>query len=352
MFGLIDMCIPLKVNNLQNTALHCINPLFLMVVICLLICVSRRWHLFTSNNGAINVICIVLYLVFISLTQTSLSVLTPVRYPGISQVYVSLEPSVQYFDPKRHLPYALVALLIQLVLVVPFLSLLLFAPCLIRIKAINLTRLKPILDEYQACYKVQCRSFAGYYLTCRQLIFLISLLNLPVTSDIYILQILSILLLTIHCLVQPYKSLQLNILDGLLILDLVLLSILHGNTANVVFDDAVYLQTILVYILVLLPVLYFISVCCLHFGQSTLLKDRKLQNCFKKNKQLRMTTREQPIDIREDDSEGLLAREPLLFLSDISQYDSVNLAAPLSGAGMSTGIVQEPKHDTVIEVTY
>ena len=267
MFGLIEVCTPHNIGPIEYAALHYVNPLFLMGVIALLIYVSNKWPKYTpfaGDSSAVNMICIVIYLVFFSLTQTSLSILQPIQYSGIATRYVALDPSLEYFDPKGHLPYAIVALVIETVLVMPFLLLLIFAPYLIRFKRLNLTRIKPLLDEYQACYKVKYRSFAGFYLTFRQLTFFFSLFNLGISGHIYVLQILSILFLTIHCLVQPYTSHRLNILDGLLILDLVLLSILHGNTANVVFDDIEFFKIILVYLLILLPLAYLALLCLVH----------------------------------------------------------------------------------------
>ena len=320
MFGLFEVCLKYSnITNIHYVSLCCINPLFLTLVIGLLICVSSkcpRYALFTHNNSAVNMICIVLYLVFISLTQTSLSLLAPVRYPNISHTYVALEPNVRYFDPKTHLSYAVFALLIQIILVIPFLSLLVFAPCLIRIKALNLTRIKPILDEYQACYKEQYRSFAGFYLTSRQLIFVISLFPISMTTYIYILQILSILLLTVHCIVQPYTSLRLNILDGLLILDLVLLSILHGSTANVVFGigKGLELKTAFVYLLVLLPVIYFVGMCIVQLAKFTFWRNT---NCnFNNSKRKASHTKSTPVD--PDDDPEQMEREPLLFQSNLS----------------------------------
>ena len=114
-FGLIKICNNLNMDNLTVTAIHYANPLFLILVIALVVFVSRKcpkYAIFQNTNIGVNLICIVLYIVFISLTQTSLSVLTPVSFPGIHGFYVSLEPSVRYFDPRGHLPYALVALLI------------------------------------------------------------------------------------------------------------------------------------------------------------------------------------------------------------------------------------------------
>ena len=359
MLGLFEVCLKYSdINNLHYTALCCINPLYLTLAIGLLICISSKcpkYAYFNHNNGAVNMICIVIYLVFISLTQTSLSLLAPVRYPSHhDKVYVALEPNVTYFDPKTHLSYAVFAILIQLFLVVPFLSLLLFAPWLIKIKMLNLTRIKPILDEYQACYKEQYRSFAGFYLTSRQLIFLISLFPISMTTYIYILQILSILLLSIHCLVQPYTSLWLNVLDGFLILDLVLLSILHGSTANVVFDEAAWLKTTLVYLLVLLPVVYFIGMCLIQFARSTLFK-RVQMDCGFMNKRKKKRVRDKtnsPITVKAEgaDDPKAMEREPLLFHTNIS-YDSLVINSKEEEGGGGGGGTAS-KNVTVVEVTH
>jgi hypothetical protein len=268
MFGMIESCTLYEINhssiNLLYATIHFINPFFLIGVIGLMIYVSWKWSrltLFRDTNIGVNMICITMYIAFMSLSQTSLDILTPVHYPGINATFVAIEPNMRYFDPLGHLPFALISIMVQLFLVIPFLVLLIFAPYFIRIKKLNLTRLKPILDEYQNCYKESYRSFAGFYLTCRQFIFFINLLSLTATNNIYILQALSILILTIHCLFQPYKSSLLNVLDGLLILNLVFLSILHGNTANFVFDEILPLKSALIHILVLLPMLYMFLIC-------------------------------------------------------------------------------------------
>ena len=262
-FGMIPLCSGMKVNNFGKQCLQLINPIVLALTIFAIVYVSSKWPRYAilrNTRMGINAVCIMLYLCFISITQISLTLLTPVKFPKVTGVYTSLEPTVKYFH-SIHIFYGIVAILLQLVLVLPFLCLLLFAPFLIRFRRLNLTRIKPILDEFQACYKDKYRYFAGYYLACRQLIFLMSFINLGAFAYIYILQILSILILTFHLLVQPYKKKSLNILDGLLILDLVLLSLLHGNTAAIVFDNFVALKIAFIYILVLLPVVYFVILC-------------------------------------------------------------------------------------------
>ena len=74
---------------------------------------------------------------------------------------------------------------------------------------------------------------------------------------------MAIVLLMVHAMFQPYKERWLNVLDTLFITDLILLSLLHGSTANVVFESPglMIFKDILVHLLVLLPLVYFVSLC-------------------------------------------------------------------------------------------
>ena len=262
MFGLIPICIPGDpLHSMEYAFLRYIHPLFLAVVIVLLICISKRraLPLFHHNQRATNAICILLYLSFFSLTQTSLSFLVPVRFQNSTTMYASLDPTVMYFT-SNHLWMAILALFTQVVLVVPFLCLLVLSPLLVR--WFNLLRLKPVLDEFQACYQDRYRSFAGFYLTWRLVIFLLSSVG-DYFVNIYLLQVMAIILLMVHAMFQPYREQWLNVLDTLFITDLILLSILHGSTANVVFESPglTMFKDIVVHLLVLLPLVYFVSLC-------------------------------------------------------------------------------------------
>ena len=143
---------------------------------------------------------------------------------------------------------------------VPFLGLLVLSPWLVC--WFNLLRLKPVLDEFQACYQDRYCCFAGFYLTWRLVIFLLSSIG-DYFVNIYLLQVMAIVLLMVHAMFQPYKERWLNVLDTLFITDLILLSILHGSTANVVFvsPGLMIFKDILVHLLVLLPLVYFVSLC-------------------------------------------------------------------------------------------
>jgi len=110
-FGLIPICIPGDHSHivLGYALLRYIHPFFLAVVIGLLICISKRSSLpfLYRNNRATNAICILLYLSFFSLTQTSLSFLVPVRFQDRTTVYASLQCTS--FSPVREVSAMLVA---------------------------------------------------------------------------------------------------------------------------------------------------------------------------------------------------------------------------------------------------
>ena len=321
MFGLIPVCLPGNLTNMDYAALRYIHPVFLAVVILLLVFCSRHYKLpLFQHRRAINAICILLYLSFFSLTQTSLSFLLPVMlYDKSVKVYANVQPTLGYLHPV-HVGFAVVALLIQVVLVVPFLTLLLLSPCLIRCSWFNniiMVRLKPILDEFQACYKDAYRCFAGFYLTWRQIIFLLSLIG-DYLINIYLLQVFAIIMLMVHAVFQPYRKHWLNVLDTLFITDLILLSILHGSTANFVFKTP-FLQgfkDFLIYLLVLFPLGYFALLCLW-----PILK--RIYTCFY-NRQRRRRRRIGMYTVNDHTTATPDEREPLIFDESVRSNEVKN----------------------------
>ena len=102
----------------------------------------------------------------------------------------------------------------------------------------NLTKIKPILDEYQACYKDKCRWVASYYFTCRFVVFFLSIFDFGVYGNIYMFQIIFLLIFGFHTAVQPYTANWLNVVDAVLLLDLTLITFLYGSTADVLFTGS------------------------------------------------------------------------------------------------------------------
>ena len=99
--------------------------------------------------------------------------------------------------------------------------LLLFEPVLS--KTINFIKIKPLLNQFQGCYKDKYRWFAAYYLICRQVIFLIIyIFNSDYSNMLFYLQTACVVIAMFHIWVQPYQNEFLNAFDGVILLCIVL----------------------------------------------------------------------------------------------------------------------------------
>ena len=265
------ICFIKGITPVQMEIFHYFHPLMVALLIYLLILASRHCSRFSilSRYSPVHAICILLLLSYASLLQTSLNLIAPLRFfhtkPATKEVFVRIQPNTEYFHLTEHLPYAVVAFVIEIGLVVPFAVIVILAPWLMRWK--QMVRFKPILDEYQACYRDKYRWFAGYYLVCRHVVALTTFIFVDQAIGTFFLQIVNVAILLIHAYFQPYRERWLNVLDTILLADLTLLSLLKAFTAQTVFSSNDYhpFRVALRYILVLIPCLYFILACAVVF---------------------------------------------------------------------------------------
>ena len=246
-----------RLTQVQMTFFHYIHPISIGAIIYLLLLLNRRCcRSFFTQSSPIHILCIILLLSYTSLFQTSISLIVPITLS--SHPYVQIQPNTEYGDPVHHLPYLLVAIIVECVLIIPFAVVLLLAPWLMRYRIF--TRLKPIIDEYQACYHSKYRWFAGYYLINRQLVALTVSIFTDQGSIVLSQQFLNTAILLIHAYIQPYKVKWLNLLDTVFLLDLTLLSFLNGPFTTNSFNTTSSVTAIRVfqYLLIIIPCLYFI----------------------------------------------------------------------------------------------
>ena len=161
----------------------------------------------------------------------------PLYYHDIDGAYVYLSPSIKYFT-NRHVAYSIIALICGLIIVIGFPLLLLLEPFL-RSK-LNFIKLKPLLDQFQGCYRDQCHSFAAYYLICRLVIIATAFF-----SALYYLQTMSIIIAMIHIWIRPYKNCTLNKLDGIILLTMVLII----NLASYTFTQSTTTTLVLIFVI-------------------------------------------------------------------------------------------------------
>ena len=220
-------------------------------LLLLLIVVAARWSARVTSfvsRCIIRVICLLILLSYTSIVSTSLQLLQPLRFTDVKEWYTYSSPNIQYFH-GRHAVYGVVAIICELVVGIGLLLLLLLQPFLSR--KINFIRIKPLLDQFQGCYKDKYRWFAAYYLIRRQVIFLIAIISSSNYYDtaFYLLAV-CVVIAGVHIWIQPYKNALLNVLDGVILLLMIL-----ANSYAYVNNS---LTTVLEIITIALPLILFI----------------------------------------------------------------------------------------------
>jgi len=140
---------------------------------------------------------------------------------------------------------------------------------------INFIKIKPLLDQFQGCYKDKYRCFAGYYMICRLVIITIVIANSSNDFTVsYVIITACATITLIHVLVKPYNHEILNKFDGI-ILQLIILI-----TALPLFDNFDSpLVIAITFILMILPLLSFIAMTI--FLNKDALKKTVTQFTFK-----------------------------------------------------------------------
>ena len=258
-----ELCLTTGMSGIDQQFIHYIHPsavILILVIITLLARKSRRISTIISR-GIIHVICLLLLLSYTSVASTSLLLMRLLTFYKIDKVYTYLSPDIEYLH-DRHLAYGIVALICTVTIVLGLPLLLTLEPFLNR--KINFIKIKPLLDQFQGCYKDKYRCFAGYYMICRLLIITIVIVN---SSNEFVANYLLVIACGIielmHVTVKPYNKEILNKLDG------IILQLIIFVAALTLLDDIDSPSVITtVYALVLLPLLIF-------FGMTLFLnKDR------------------------------------------------------------------------------
>ena len=190
------------------------------------------------------------------MATTSLLLMRPLTFHNVAKTYTYLSPEIEYFH-GRHLVYGIVAILFIIVIVIGLPFLLLFEPILNR--KINFIKIKPILDQFQGCYKDKYRCFAAYYMICRLVIIVIVIVNSPNDFTTHYLTIIACVVMDlVHQFSKPYANNSLNLFDGAILHQTILVSFLPLVEFFDSFNSTLVTGTM--YVLVLLPLVSLITV--------------------------------------------------------------------------------------------
>ena len=205
------------------------------------------------SRGIIHAVCFLLLLSYTSVATTSLLLMRSLTFSDVDNIYTYLSPDIQYFH-GRHLVYGVTAIILALLIVIGLPLLLLTEPFLNG--KINLSRIKPLLDQFQGCYKDKYRWFAAYYMICRLIIIIIIIANFSEEFlSRYLLITASTAITLIHVTVRPYVDNILNISDGAILQLSVLVTALPLFDT---FDSSLIVG--IAFILVTLPLVQFVGI--------------------------------------------------------------------------------------------
>ena len=260
-----QLCLVKNMSGIDQQFIHYIHPLAIsltLVAISVLARSSKRVSLLISR-GIIHVICFLLLLSYTSVATTSLLLMKPLRFEDVDKVYTYLSPDIEYFS-GRHLVYGIIAILCTIVIAIALPLLLLLEPFLNSV--INFTKIKPLLDQFQGCYRDKYRYFAAFYMICRLIIILITTAaNLFDDSFTlwYMLITACVLMALIHVIIRPYSNTMLNVFDGLVLQLIILVAALSVVES---FDNLVVITA---YILVFLPLIVLALMLLMIYKEKT-----------------------------------------------------------------------------------
>ena len=248
LFG--ELCLVKGLSGIDQQFIHYSHALAVSLILLIIVLMTRyspRFAVFV-RRCIICIICLLLLLSYTSLASTSLQLLRPLTFNDVDEVHTYSSPHIKYFT-GRHLVYGIVAILCEVIIVIGLPLFLLLEPILGR--RFNFVKIKPLLDQFQGCYKDKYRYFAVYYLLCRQVIILIVYVgNGDYYNKLYYLQTACIIIAMIHGWVQPYKKKLVNGLDEAILLTLVL--VVNLNTFSFLSSISSQLSVVLIILPLLL----------------------------------------------------------------------------------------------------
>ena len=255
-----ELCLTTGMSGIDQQFIHYIHPSAVIMILVIITFLARTYRRISEiiSRGIIHVICLLLLLSYTSIASTSLLLMRSLKFHGIDKIYTYLSPDIEYFY-GRHLAYGIVALLCIVTIVLGLPLLLTFEPFLNH--KINFIKIKPLLDQFQGCYKDKYRCFAGYYMICR--LFIITIVIANSSNEFvanYLLTVVCVITELIHVTVKPYSKEILNKFDGII---LHLIIFVAALTLLDDIDSPSVMTT--VYALVLLPLLtFFVMTLLLH----------------------------------------------------------------------------------------
>ena len=266
-YGIVDLsfnfpfCFWSGANALQMKAMKYVSLLYAMGLVVVTITVvnrcncarlSRRLCCKTRQTSIVQGIIAFLVICYSQCALNSFQILTVARVLGIGdkeiRKVVFYAGNISYFR-LGHLPYAIPAIFMLIVVVIPLPLVLFFDPFLLKIEGLLVQhhllksclpwtqfrmKFKPFLDSFQGCFRDDARYFAGLFFFYRVVIYITLMSTKNTIQFNMVLEAILIIMLTVQAIFQPFESKYNNILSFCMFAVLLLMNTLTINVYSLV----------------------------------------------------------------------------------------------------------------------
>ena len=281
----IPMCFFDGLTTYVKTCLQFMFPLYILTLVGVMVIASNYSSRVTRLFGT-NAVSVLATLVLLSYTKILRILITAFSFTTLtgSQDYHSVvwlaDGNIKYFEPK-HVVFFLVALLVLLLLGLPYTVTLIAVPWIqrSRVKWVSslYNKFKPLFDAYMGPYKDKHRYWTGMLLLARVVLIVLfsSIANTNSVAgpqlNLLLLSLSSFILFGLTAALKPYKKMLLN---GLEIFFLIILFIL--SSSNLYISNIGTRTGVCVYMYIFLVgicFLVFLGICVHHIWY----RPRKIQ---------------------------------------------------------------------------
>ena len=288
----IEVCFYNGLNAYSKTWLQFMFPLYIWFMVITIIVASHystRVSRICGNNS-VQVLATLFLLSYAKLFRIIVTVFssTPIVYPdGYHKTVWLYDGNIEYLNGK-HIPLFIAALLILILLSIPFTVTLLCIQWLQRLTHLKLFswvgRIQPLFDAYTGPYKLKHRYWTGLLLVlraCLYIAFSCNILGDPKINLVVIIVVISILFLYCTVIGGVYKSWALNLLNYSFLLNLIILSVvsLYLICTNTRIEPIVYTSSGIAFMLFIAIVIYhlILKIVKLKIVQKIISIKRKLK---------------------------------------------------------------------------
>ena len=267
----------------SKTWLQFVFPVYIWLLVGLMILISNFSHRFANllGNNPVSVLATLILLSYTKILRALIAAIniTYLEYSTYNKSVWLYDANIDYLSGK-HIPLFIVAVLVFLVLFLPYTLLLLFGQWLQAISHLRLfswvNRLKPLMDSYHAPYKQKHRYWPGLLLVLRFALLLVFALNPQQDPSVNLLAILvgtGMLHFWAWISGGVYRNWCLDALEGSFALNLIILA-----AATSYVDNSKGSQLAVGYTSVSIAFITFIVILAYHIFQQ-LMRHTKL--CMK-----------------------------------------------------------------------